>query len=184
METPFRLPNILVTGTPGTGKTTFCQILAHQLNSLLAPKTTQYSFAHIELSKLISSQHLYTEWDNENNCSIFDEDMVLDHMETFIMKGGFIVDFHTSAFFPERYFDLVFVLTCNSKVLYERLKKREYSEKKIENNMDCEIFGECKAEAEESYKKEIVFCFANNEEKDMGAIVEQAVGLVRKKGNF
>lgn len=64
------VPNILVTGTPGTGKTT----LATLLNEAL-------SFTYINVGKLISEQKLYKEWDNEFNCSIFDEDMVLDYIE-------------------------------------------------------------------------------------------------------
>lgn len=36
---------------------------------------------HVELSKLITDQKLYSEWDYENNCSIFDEDKVLDYLE-------------------------------------------------------------------------------------------------------
>lgn len=36
---------------------------------------------HLELSKLITDKQLYKEWDSENNCSVFDEDMVLDFLE-------------------------------------------------------------------------------------------------------
>lgn len=76
---------------------------------------------HIELSKLITDQKLYSEWDNENNCTIFDEDKVLDYLEQYVPYGGYIIDFHGSDFFPERYFDLVVVLRCENSILYDRL---------------------------------------------------------------
>lgn len=86
---------------------------------------------HVELSKLILDQKLYSEWDHENNCSIFDEDKVIDYLEQFIPKGGYIVDFHGSDFFPERYFDLIVIIRCDTKFLYDRLKSRNYPEAKI-----------------------------------------------------
>lgn len=39
-------------------------------------------------------------------------------------EGGYIVDFHSCDFFPERWFDLVVVLRANTAVLYDRLKER------------------------------------------------------------
>lgn len=50
----------------------------------------------------------------------------MDYLEPHIPKGGYIIDFHGSAFFPERYFNLVIVLTTNNTILYDRLEKRGY----------------------------------------------------------
>ena len=88
-------------------------------------------------------------------------------MEPHIPKGGYVVDFHGSSFFPERYFNLVIVLTTDNTVLYDRLEKRGYSSQKIQNNVECEIFLECKNDALQSYKKEIVVVLKNNIEDDM-----------------
>lgn len=54
---------------------------------------------------------------------IFDEDMVLDYIEATydIGKGGLIIDFHSSDFFPLRYFDLVILMRCSNEKLYKRL---------------------------------------------------------------
>ena len=73
---------------------------------------------------LIDAQTLYSERDEERDCTIFDEDQVLDEMEGFMAEGGNVIDFHSSDFFPERFFDLVFVLRTNNEVLYERLEER------------------------------------------------------------
>jgi len=39
------------------------------------------------------------------------------------------VDYHGCDFFPERWFDIVFVLRTNNTILYERLEQRGYSGK-------------------------------------------------------
>lgn len=39
-------------------------------------------------------------------------------------EGGKIVDYHGCDFFPERWFDIIFVLRTNNTTLYDRLSKR------------------------------------------------------------
>lgn len=53
--------------------------------------------------------------------------------------GGNVVEFHSVDFFPERWFDLVLVLRADNTVLYDRLKLRQYPDKKIEENVTAEI---------------------------------------------
>ena len=54
-------------------------------------------------------------------------------------------------FFPERWFDLVLVLTCDNTALYDRLVERGYAAKKLEENVQCEIMQVVLQEAKESY---------------------------------
>lgn len=49
---------------------------------------------------------------------------VLDEMEDMMEEGGKIVDYHGSEFFPERFFDIVFVLRTDNTLLYDRLAAR------------------------------------------------------------
>lgn len=77
-------------------------------------------------------------------------------------EGGKIVDYHGAEFFPERWFDIVFVLRTENTILYDRLKERGYSGKKLEDNIDCEIFQTILEEAKESYREEIVHELMNN----------------------
>ena len=180
------LPNILITGTPGTGKTTFAALLAHQLNLSLAsmgvPENVRFN--HVELGKVITANQLYDEWDSAMNCSVFNEDKVLDFIEPAMNAGGVVLDFHGSDFFPERYFDFVFVLRTENQILYERLKSRNYSEEKIRGNLDCEIFEECKQEALESYNSSIVFELLNNVEEDMNKNLKFCFELFGSRGTF
>lgn len=53
--------------------------------------------------------------------------MVVDFLEEKLKTGGKVVEFHSSGFFPERWFDLVVLLRTNNTQLYDRLALREYS---------------------------------------------------------
>lgn len=49
---------------------------------------------------------------------------VVDELEERMSKGGNIVDYHSCEFFPERWFDIVFVLRTDNSILYKRLQQR------------------------------------------------------------
>jgi adenylate kinase len=58
-------PNILVTGTPGTGKTTMSTALA---------EATQLN--HINIGDLVRDKNLHDGWDDELDSYILNEDLV------------------------------------------------------------------------------------------------------------
>ncbi|KEP67141.1 UNVERIFIED_CONTAM: TAF9 RNA polymerase II, TATA box binding protein (TBP)-associated factor isoform 2 family protein [Hammondia hammondi] len=138
-------PNILVTGTPGVGKTTFCRQLA-----------LETGMEHVNVGQLIKDERLFTEWDDEKNCSIFDEDLVVNKLEDIVSDGNKIVDFHSCDFMPDEWFDLVYVLRADTAVLYDRLEKRHYKEEKIRENVECEIFRVLLDEAIEAFGEDKV----------------------------
>ncbi len=66
--------------------------------------------------------------------------------------GGFLLDWHSTSGFAVRWIDLVVVLSCpDTSVLYDRLCARGYSEGKVQENMDAEIFGVVAEEAREAW---------------------------------
>ncbi|EQC27844.1 hypothetical protein SDRG_14426 [Saprolegnia diclina VS20] len=142
-----RLPNILVTGTPGTGKTTMSQMLAEKMQ-----------FRNINVGDLVKQHSLHSGRDEDFDCFVLDEDKVVDEMDDVMSSGdgGVIVDFHTCDFFPERWFDLVVVLRSDNTTLFDRLVARGYSEKKVQENVECEIMQVVLEEAQSSYEPEIV----------------------------
>ncbi|VIO93223.1 Hypothetical UPF0101 protein E02H1.6 in chromosome II, putative [Brugia malayi] len=93
-------------------------------------------------------------------------------------SGGYIVDYHGSDFFPERWFDFVFVLRCNNTLLYDRLSARGYNKKKIEENIECEIFGSLLEEAKDSYDEKIVYELQNETVEEMFYNLDRICQLV------
>lgn len=114
-------------------------------------------YNYINVGDWIQSKQLYDEVDEALNCTILNEDKVVDELEDIMALGGNIVDFHTCDFFPERWFSLVLVFVVeDTKVYYDRLKQRGYSSNKINQNVECEIMQVVLQEAMESYEENIV----------------------------
>lgn len=140
------LPNLLITGTPGTGKTTMAAQLAAQLPG----------FTRVELGELIKAKQLHDGWDAESEAYLWDEDKICDELEEPMSRGGVILDFHGADLFPERWFDLVVVLRADNSVLYDRLAARHYPERKLRENLDAEILQVVRDEVAEAYQEELV----------------------------
>lgn len=86
-------PNILVTGTPGVGKTTFSRLLVEYVDSLSFVNvgniySSNMFYALLILGDLIKEKKLYKKWDEEFDVPIFDEDMVCDALEPLMQEGG------------------------------------------------------------------------------------------------
>ncbi|CAD7704056.1 unnamed protein product [Ostreobium quekettii] len=162
-------PNILVTGTPGVGKSTICDLVA---------KAT--GLCHINVGDIVKDQGLHDGWDDQYQSWIVDEDKVCDYLEDIMSEGATIVEYHSCDFFPERWMDLVVVLRTNNTTLYERLEKRGYSEAKIQENVTCEIMNVVLDEAMESYRKEIVMVLQNDDVEEMERNVESIVQRARQ----
>ncbi|KAL0665732.1 hypothetical protein Bca4012_028436 [Brassica carinata] len=149
-------PNILITGTPGTGKSTTASALAEATN-----------FKHICVGDLVKEKNLHDGWDDQFECHVINKDLVCDELEDIMEGGGNIVDYHGCDFFPERWFDRVVVFQTENSVLYDRLTRRGYSGTKLSNNIECEIFQVMLEEASDSYKEEIVTAMQSDTIEDI-----------------
>jgi len=160
-------PNILVTGTPGVGKTATASLIAETIG-----------FKHINVGELIKQHKCYDGYDDTLDTNILDEDKLLDLMETEFSQcaddnTGIVADYHCCELFPERWFDLILVLRARTDVLYDRLTAREYNEKKRSENMEAEIMQVVLEEARESYDLEIVQELQSNTMEEMESNVQR-----------
>lgn len=87
--------------------------------------------------------------------------------------GGCIIDWHACDLFPESWIDLVIVLRVNSTLLYDRLKARDYPEKKLQENLDVEIMQVLLEEARDSYSEEIIIELTSDSTDDLESNVER-----------
>lgn len=60
------LPNIIITGTPGTGKTTHCEVLAEKCPEL----------KHLSVNQIVKERECHEGWDEEYQSWVVDEDKV------------------------------------------------------------------------------------------------------------
>lgn len=168
MEARRFTPNLLITGTPGCGKSTTCELLQRRL-----PKYKYYN-----ISDFAKEHDCHDGYDEARKSYIVDEDRLLDELEPLLRKGGSIVDWHVNDVFPERLIDLVVVLRCDNAILYDRLKGRGYHDSKIEENLDAEIMGVVLQDATDSYQQEIVVELQSNSTDQMDDNVDRIVSWV------
>lgn len=139
-------PNIIICGTPGTGKSTHAaQLIAS------APELKL-----LAVGDLVKERGLHTGFDEEWQSHIVDDDKLLDSIESDCLAGGCLIDWHDCCPFPEDWIDLVVVLRCDHTTLWDRLEKRGYNLNKIQENNEAEIMQVVLDEARDSYSQEIV----------------------------
>lgn len=159
------LPNILITGTPGTGKTETAKLAAERTG-----------LKHINVGDLVKKHECHEGKDEDFDSYIVDDDKICDLLEPLVEEGGCIVDFHSAELFPERWFELVLVLRADTAVLFDRLTARGYTEKKRTENMECEIMQVVLEEARDSYEPSIVHELQSTTVEDMESNVERISG--------
>jgi len=156
-----RRPNILVAGTPGVGKSTLCQQVAEKTG-----------LNWVDVGQFAKENGCFESYDAEYACPVLDEDKLIDELEPAMSEGGNIVDYHGCDFFPERWFDIVFVLRTDNTILFDRLSLRGYEGKKLQENVQCEIFQTILEEAKNSYAMDIVHELKSNTTEDMEENIE------------
>lgn len=156
-----------------------------------------------DVSKIAKDNGFVEEYDENLECPVLDEDKVsvhkqltrtipdtnafmfgnlssqlMDFLEPEMESGGNIVEYHSCEFFPERWFDAVFVIQCNNTVLYDRLQQRGYNPTKVKENIECEIFQEVLNEAKESYADEIVYQLSGETDANFADSIKQITNFI------
>jgi adenylate kinase len=137
---------IIVSGTPGTGKTTLAKRLAKLSRS-----------TYIDVNKVIEDNKLAERFDEARDTKVIDVKRLNKVLVELIQKGkDVVIDSHLSHYLPKRYVDKCYITKCNLKELKKRLEKRGYSDAKVRENLDAEIFDVCRIEARENGHEPIV----------------------------
>jgi len=172
---------IIVTGTPGTGKTTLAKRLAKKLdfhyldvNDIIKKYDIADDYDKKRDTKIINTKKLnlvlIKEINNYKNSikklTIKKSSMLNSNERISIIKNnnnkskntknGIIIDSHLSHYLPKRHVDVCIVTKCDLKELEKRLKSKKYSKDKIRENLDSEIFDVCLSESKEKGHKVIV----------------------------
>ena len=134
---------ILITGTPGTGKT----LVAKELGKLL--KARVINEKDLALEKKIGT------WDHENDELEIPLEKLKKAVEEEFGKKDVILEGHVLCEVPLD-LDLVIVLRVHPEILELRLENKGYHAEKIQDNVFCEGIDYCKKHALKSYVKEKV----------------------------
>ena len=132
-------PVYIVTGTPGTGKTTVSTILSEKLGA-----------RHIELSKFSIENGYVIEDDVERDTKVVDMDALESAVRDIIEKSvsPIIIDGHYAhEFIEEPLISFLFVLRKRPWDLKSVLEARQYNSDKVWENLESEIMGVITGEA-------------------------------------
>lgn len=124
---------IIITGTPGTGKTKIAKLIAKKLE-----------LKYIDVNKIINKENLKEKYEKDRQTHIVDEKKLANLLNKLAKTNPkIVIDSHMSHYMDPKLVDLCIVTKCDLKTLKKRLEKRKYSSEKIRENLDAEIFDIC-----------------------------------------
>jgi adenylate kinase len=133
---------VVVTGTPGTGKTS-------ATTGLEANSSVNLDVVH--LNEAIREQELYEEVDEERDSVIADLDAIRDWVGN---RDDCLIESHLAHHLQA---ERVVVLRCRPDVLRERLQGRDESDESIDENAESEALDVILAEAVDRHGLENVY---------------------------
>lgn len=171
---------ILITGTPGTGKSTLMGSLTKALEkhgSVVRP---------LLINDLIKTAKLYDEYDSHFDTYIIDDKKVRKYLKKYLTDANddlsgrsapdfWILETHTVTTVPKDLPVLVVALNARTEVLYDRLVDRAYKIDKINENMECEIMRVVVDEATERFGEERVLQLPSNTNDDLNDNVAEII---------
>lgn len=136
---------IIITGTPGTGKTSVTESLKEDFDA-----------EYISINSLLEDYDLNLGIDEKRGYKIVDTEKmipIIDQIKKESEKDVIIFEGHLAQDYPNA--DLVIVLRCNPDVLKKRLSTRNWKDAKIHENVSAEILGICTEESYELYRDNV-----------------------------
>ncbi|MCH8909009.1 MAG: adenylate kinase family protein [Candidatus Heimdallarchaeota archaeon] len=132
---------IVLTGTPGTGKTSASQLVA------------QRGYFRLNLQEFAEIYDCFDGYDESRDSKILDGQKFQEQLTKFLEIGDglIILEGHYGDLVPAQFVTKCFVLTTPIEELKTRLEKRKYSETKLEENLQAEIMQECWVDALDSF---------------------------------
>jgi len=163
---------ILVTGTPGVGKTAVSRLLTSKLNAL-----------PIDLGELVKRENLTSGIDKARNSLIVDIDKVSRRVQEIIedCDCDVIIDGHYATdVVPSESVDLVFVLRRSPDELKKAMEDRGFRKEKIYENLAAEILDVCLVDAISACGSEKV-CEIDASDHGIEEVVEEMLLILNGK---
>ncbi len=166
--------SVLITGAPGTGKSTVAKILAEKNGAAL-----------IDINKVVNVLHLYTHTDESDGAKVVRLPELEEELSRTIKseKMSLVVEGHLGCEIKLPV-SKVIVLRCEPKVLRQRLSGRNYPAEKLASNALSEALDYCTVLSEKKYGTRKVWEIDTTEKsaKQVASEAEKIfLGKTRKK---
>jgi adenylate kinase len=138
----------LISGTPGTGKTTLASELARRLR-----------YVFLDIGEFAVANRLYLGVDPRRNTKIINERRLSRRLgkEAQAANGNVVMSSHYAEILDPRLVGTVIVLRTHPDELKRRLRQRGWSLEKVQENLEAEILGVCTSNALMRYGREKVY---------------------------
>ncbi|MGQ9543024.1 MAG: adenylate kinase family protein [Candidatus Bathyarchaeia archaeon] len=125
---------MVVTGTPGAGKTTVSKVMAKRLSGV-----------HVDTTSMALREDLTKGYDAANQSYIIDSERLSRRLSRIIKLSicDVVVEGHFIPRIDGPEPSVIYVLRCHPKILMLRLKRKGYSERKIADNVAAELLDLC-----------------------------------------
>ncbi len=163
---------ILVTGTPGVGKTTVSQILASKLDAF-----------YIGITELVKKEKLITSIDDVRRTLIADTEKISKRLQEILKnsEGNIIIEGHYAVdVVSKKDVNTVFVLRRDPAELKGVLERRGFEGKKLWENLAAEILDVCLCDALSACGADKV-CEIDVSGKTVEAVVEEMILVLEKR---
>lgn len=157
------LPNIAICGVPGTGKSTLASSLVAKLRTLPEYASAKPAFRVLNGGTEAEKRGCRIAYDDQLQTWEIDEHKLRESLQEELRRGACIVDWIHADFLvaeteddedeaKEDHIDLVIQMRAGTACLFDRMKARGYSDKKIEENLDAEIMDEIGEEVRDAFE--------------------------------
>lgn len=136
---------LVITGTPGVGKTSVAQRLAQRTGRV-----------YLDIARLVIEHRLHMGFDEEHKAYVVDIQRCREYLDQMLTCGE-VLDTHVVEAIPPSKVSYAFVLRLDPLQLRERLRARGYPERKIRENVEAEILGVVLADAVAHLGRERVY---------------------------
>ncbi len=163
---------ILITGTPGVGKTAVSRLLASELKG-----------RHVDLGELVKRENLISGLDEARGTPIVDARKVSKRLKKIIedSEQDVIVDGHYAVdVVPKQDAHLVFVLRRDPDELKRLMEDRGFGEEKLWENLAAEILDVCLYDAVEACGLDKV-CEIDVSGKEVKEVVSEVISVLEGK---
>jgi adenylate kinase len=164
---------IVLTGTPGVGKTSISKILSDILDVRL-----------IDVNQVVKEENLVLDYDRNRDSDIVDitrlSKKIIELIQ--IVDEDVIIEGHyASEIVPKKYVSNVIILRRDPNDLEKKLRDKGFNEKKIRENVLAEILDVCLIDAINRYSLEKLI-EVDTTDKDVEETVNEILGRL-KEGN-
>lgn len=138
---------VVITGTPGTGKTSVAEVVAEKLGAKL-----------VSLNLIAAESGALSTKDYVRDTMLIKTGQLRKALNRLLKESekDMVVEGHFGELVPKAHVRMAIVLRTNPLVLKDRLRKRGYPAEKVKENIEAELLDACLISAVEAFGEGVV----------------------------